>query len=149
MIVTTKREHHTAGLASVNTIHCIPDGARILMFTRPVLLEYSRTHDGIWECKDDSTGINAFGRTRKEAMYRYKCIFPVLWDEIAYEEDANLTNSAIALKQRMKKVVVEVEAQEIGTITSPETSYPVEAERFCFEIGKEASRDLSATYLWT
>jgi hypothetical protein len=63
----------------------------------------------LWVHECESLGISAFGPTRRESEVSFCMDFAALWDEIAQEDDGNLTPKALELKQQFLKLVVATE----------------------------------------
>jgi hypothetical protein len=59
-------------------------------------------------CEDAHLGIIAYGDTREEVMREFSNEFSALWDIIAEEEDALLTEDARLLKRRLIELVRKV-----------------------------------------
>ena len=129
-------------------IRRIPDNERGFLLSSPISLEYSIEDDGTWKCSELSLRIDGFGRTRLEATSRFFVKFSVLWDEIANEDDTLLTPRAIALKQRMRGIVAEVEEEYFGTITSQEATQTAIAQGIPEEDWKATSHYLPPAYQW-
>jgi hypothetical protein len=65
--------------------------------------------DDLLFCEDAHLGIIAYGDTREEVMRDFFNEFSALWDIIAKEEDALLTEDALLLKRRLIELVRKVE----------------------------------------
>jgi len=65
--------------------------------------------DDLLLCEDAHLGIIAYGDTREEVMREFSNEFNPLWDIIAEEEDALLTEDARLLKRRLIELVRKVE----------------------------------------
>jgi hypothetical protein len=60
----------------------------------------------VWVFKSDEIGIRGFGLSRQEALAALRQDFAACWDNIALEEDCNLTQDAIEMKNLLKSVVI-------------------------------------------
>ncbi len=65
--------------------------------------------DDLLLCEDAHLGIIAYGENREEVMQEFAREFEVIWDVIAQEEDAQLTEDARLLKSRLIELVRKVE----------------------------------------
>lgn len=65
--------------------------------------------DDLWIHAFQRLGILAYAPARSESLDDFRTEFAALWDVIAQEDDANLTDDAIALKRRMLELVANVE----------------------------------------
>jgi hypothetical protein len=74
-----------------------------------ILETYER---GTWTRRYDPLGILAYGRSREEAIAAFCEEFACCWEEIALEEDANLTSDAQELKGKLRSTVKDAKPLE-------------------------------------
>lgn len=67
---------------------------------------------GTWIRRYDPLGILAYGRSREEVIAAFCEEFACCWEEIAREEDANLTSDAQDLKHRLRDTVKDAKPLE-------------------------------------
>jgi len=79
--------------------------------TEPIRIQetYER---GTWMRRYDHLGILAYGRSREEAIAAFCEEFACCWEEIAREEDANLTSDAQELKGKLRSIVKDAKPLE-------------------------------------
>lgn len=126
----------------------IRDQDRVFVLNSPLLLEYSQEGKSTWKCAERTLEIECYGRSRNEAFSRFSVKFSILWDEIVSEEDDQLTPKAVALKRRMRAVVVTVKEGDIGTVTSQETTQTTDSQGIRTEIWEAGSHNLLPAYQW-
>jgi hypothetical protein len=61
--------------------------------------------DDVWVCEFGPLGILAYGLSRREAVECFRRNFSVSWDDIAQEQDDNLTLDAQELKKKFRSLV--------------------------------------------
>jgi len=84
-------------------------GNRLFRLKRPIQVAVD-FQDGLWLHEFEPLGIVAYAPTRAESLDAFRADFTACWDEIAQEEDANLTRDAVALKGRLLDIVDHEEA---------------------------------------
>jgi hypothetical protein len=78
---------------------------------QPILIQESYER-GIWTQRYEPLGILAFGQSREEATEAFCVEFACCWEEIACEEDDNLTADARELKGRLRSIVKDAKPLE-------------------------------------
>jgi len=78
---------------------------------KPICLQegYER---GTWTRRYDPLGILAYGRSREEVVAAFCEEFACCWEEIALEEDTNLTSDAQELKAKLRSIVKDAKPLE-------------------------------------
>ena len=66
-------------------------------------------HEGVWVHEYEPLKIFAFGHSRHESLHAFKMEFSACWDQLAQEEDNNLTEDAQDLKRLLLSLVQNVE----------------------------------------
>ncbi len=67
---------------------------------------------GTWTRRYDPLGILAYGRSREEVIAAFCEEFACCWEEIALEEDTNLTSDAQELKAKLRSIVKDAKPLE-------------------------------------
>lgn len=70
----------------------------------PILIQESY-EQGTWTQRYEPLGILAYGQSREEAVEAFCGEFASCWQEIACEEDSNLTADALELKSKLRDLV--------------------------------------------
>lgn len=70
---------------------------------------YPVFHEGVWVHEYEPLRISAFGHLRHESLQAFKMEFAACWDQLAKEEDDNLTEDAQDLKKQLLAIVRNVE----------------------------------------
>lgn len=96
------------GLIYVSLLEC--SGWHFKM-TKPICVQESYD-DGIWVRRFDPLGILAYGQSRDEVADAFCDEFACCWEEIAREDDANLTEDARELKGHIINIVQEAKPLE-------------------------------------
>ena len=61
--------------------------------------------DGVWSHTCSNPDLHGYGLTLQESLDMFCADFALCWNEIACEDDMNLTPAAKRLKQTMKRLV--------------------------------------------
>jgi hypothetical protein len=77
---------------------------RTFMFNRAMVVRVT-LEDGVWAFESDDPELTGFGYTRDEAEASFCFSFAFNWDQIAREDDENLMQGAIELKQTLLALV--------------------------------------------
>ncbi|MCX5645909.1 MAG: hypothetical protein NTZ17_14710 [Phycisphaerae bacterium] len=89
------------GLICVSVLEC---SGRRFRLTKPICIQESY-EQGIWSRRFDLLGILAYGQSKEEAMEAFCEEFACCWEQIACEQDDNLTVDAQDLKRRLRDLV--------------------------------------------
>jgi len=89
------------GLIYISLLEC--SGWQFRM-AKPISVQESYD-EGVWIRRLDSLGILAYGRSRDEVTKAFCEEFACCWEEIAREDDANLTADAQELKSTILSIV--------------------------------------------
>ena len=82
---------------------------RRLVLREPIVVA-QQYEDGLWVCSHEPLGILVAGDSRRAAMDSLRAEFLELWDFIAQENDGNLTQDAIELKNKLRTLVEKEES---------------------------------------
>ncbi len=69
-------------------------------------------HEGVWVHEYEPLRISALGHLRHESLQAFKMEFAACWDQLAEEEDDNLTEDAQDLKKQLLAIVRTVETTQ-------------------------------------
>ena len=89
------------GLIYVSILEC---SGRRFRLTKPLCIQESY-EQGVWSRRFDSLAILAYGQSREEAMETFCEEFACCWDQIACEQDDNLTADAQDMKRELLDLV--------------------------------------------
>lgn len=81
-------------------------GNRRFLLNEQIQIEQN-FRSGIWTCEFKPLGIFGYGESRHEAVSSFRRDFAVCYDDIAQEEDENLTLDAQELKQKLLGLIKE------------------------------------------
>ena len=77
---------------------------RRFVFDRQIAVRVTREEGG-WTYESDEIELMGFGHTRGEAESSFCFGFVAQWDDIACEDDENLTQDAIGMKRALQALV--------------------------------------------
>ena len=79
--------------------------SRTFELARPLAIRLQQDCDRVWEASVSSLGIFATGNSSPLAFDELQEEFAAIWDALAFEDDANLTEDAIQLKRTLRQLV--------------------------------------------
>ena len=97
-----------AGPRYVSVLAC---GLWRFTLRKPIAVQESYER-GTWTQRYEPLGILAYGQSREEATEAFCAEFACCWEEIACEEDDNLTADARELKSRLLSIVKDAKSFE-------------------------------------
>lgn len=89
------------------TLKKIEYGDKSFVFRYPLLVTVTKISENTYSHENDYIDLLSYGNTEEESLGAFKEIFFSYWKNLVLEDDSNLTQDAIDLKLKLKKLVKE------------------------------------------